>query len=394
MSGGLSRGRNTSRLVRWTIPGLAATTFIGVLAGCSSSGGNPSNGSSPAGGQESAASASGKDGGVAQAQSFVAKYAAPMTTFNLPALTSTPPRGKKIAVIVNNVPESHDILVGAQDAARLLGWTTIPITYDPSKPTGLQDAFAQAVQDDPDGVVTQAADTSAYSQAAKEFAAKHIPVVTSNTSDEVRPPVVANVTDARQVAIAGRITADYVIAQKGTAANVAMFNVPSFSILKAYETAFKTEYLRVCPSCKYTSVPVQAADIGTKVPAQVVSTVQSNPKINYAVMGFGTVSLGVAGALRTAGITNVKIVGEAPAVGNIAALLNGTEDMWVAFPLRGIGWKSVDALARQFSNESAAVDTTAPMPFRILTKSNVSAPAALPEVANYQDYFKHLWKVG
>jgi ribose transport system substrate-binding protein len=369
-----------------------AVIVCALLAACSSSGGGDGQANTTTSGSAAAAAEGGAH--TTEAAATVAKYSKPLTSFNLSPLSAAPPKGKRIVFVGNNTPNVHAIMVGAQEAAKALGWTLTPITFDPSKPTGTQDAFEQAVQDHPDAVVTAGEDRSQFAQAAQQFTAAGIPVVVSATTDGVAAPIIANVTDAAQTALAGRITANYVVAQKGSDADVAMFNVPSFSILKTYETAFRSEYLRLCPACKYKSVPVQITDIGTKVPAQVVSTLQTDPKINVAVMGFGTISLGVSAALRTAGITGVKIVGETPAVDNIAALSNGTEDMWVAYPLYGMGWKSVDALARKFSGESAAIDTSAATPFQILTKTNAPHPAAAPEVAGYQDYFRRLWHVG
>jgi ABC-type sugar transport system substrate-binding protein len=125
-----------------------------------------------------------------------------------------------------------------------------------------------------------------------------------------------------------------------------------------------------------------------------VSTVQTDPKINFAVMGFGTISIGVPAALRTAGVASVKIVGELPGVDNISSLLSGAEDMWVGAPLYGLGWKAVGALARHFNKESVDVESSAATPYQILTKDNAPKPAALPEVVSYEEYFKKLWLVG
>lgn len=358
---------------------LAMLAVVG-LAGCGASG--ETDGETAAGNAK-----------VDEAESFVEEWKTPPTSFELPPLESAPPRGKKVALVFNNIPESENIVVGAQEAAQALGWTTIPIIYDPSKPTGLQDAFAQAVAENPDAVVTAANDVTQFPQVAQKFAAKDIPVVTSSTADEVEQPIIANVLDSNQVALAGRITANHVVAEEGDNASVVMINIPSFSILATFEEAFKEEYLGLCPECDYKSVAVQADDVGTTVPAQVVSAVQTDPGINFVVMGFGNVALGVSGALQTAGISDVKIVGESPAIGNINALIKGTEDMWVAFPQFGFGWKSIDALARHFNNESVDIATSAPTPFQILTQDNVPEPATMPEVPNYQAYFKKLWHV-
>ncbi|MET7998945.1 substrate-binding domain-containing protein [Amycolatopsis sp. NPDC005232] len=358
-----------------------AAVSVGVLTACSSGAGGTSGGG---GGQAD----------VAGAKQFIAKYEAPQTSFNLSPLKSAPPRGKRIALVHNNTPNSHSNLVGEEAAAKALGWTAIPFVFDPGTPTGLQDAYAQALAANPDGVVTAGQDLKDFAPTARQLAAKNIPVVTSATADPVGPPLIANVTDASQTALAARIIANYIVAQKGADANVVMFNIPSFSILGVYETSFRDELHRLCPGCKFKSVPVQVTDIGTKLPAQVVSTVQTDPGVNYAVMAFGALATGVSGALRAAGITDVKIAGEAPDIQNIGNLANGSEDMWAGYPLIGMGWKSIDALARHFNGESPEIDTTAPAPFQILTKSNAPNPPVLPEVKDHENYFKSLWHVG
>jgi ribose transport system substrate-binding protein len=382
----IAKRRATSKR-GWTSAVIGAAASIVVVAGCSSSGG----GTSPTGSGSAAGGGSGAK--IAEAKAFSAKYAAPMKTFYLTPLTSAPEHGKKIVFVGNNTPNVHSEMVGAGEAVKALGWNLTPIVFDPSKPTGTDDAFAQAVAANPDGVITAGQDLSTFSKAAKEFKAKHIPVIISASADPVTPPVIANVNNGAQFDLAGRITANYVVAQKGKEADVAMFNVSSYTSLARYEAAFKTEYLRLCPTCKYKSVQVQIGDIGTKVPAQVVSTVQSDPKINFAVMGFGTISTGVPAALRTAGVSNVKIVGELPGVENISSLLNGSEDMWVGAPLYGLGWKAVDALARYFTKDPVGISTAAPTPYQTVTKANAPRPAALPEVVDYQQYFKKLWGV-
>jgi len=352
-----------------------------VMAGC----GSDSEGTS------SSSSSGGTD--TSAAQEGVAKYEAPMTSVDLPKLSKTPETGKKIVVIVNNLPESQYIKEGVVSAAEVLGWTAVPIVYDVASPTGVTAAFEQAVSENPDGVVTQAINATDYAEAAQQLADKGIPVVTSNTTDPVKDPIVANVTDAAQVASTGRLAADYVYAQQGDKASVAMFNIPSFPILTAYEDAFKDELAKLCPDCHYESHPVQAADIGTKVPTQVVSAVQRTPSINFAAMGFGAVATGVSGALASAGLSDVKVIGIAPTTENLTAVDKGTEDMWVALPITTIGWKSVDALARYFNGDDVEVATTAETPRQIIVQDNAAENLPRPEVGNYEDVFKELWLV-
>lgn len=368
--------RNLTRR-RYLVTCVAAATML-AMAGC---------------GSGSSADVGDVKADTAAANALVAMYSEPMTSFNLPALTKAPEPGKKIAIVVNNYPESGSIKDGAVEAAKVLGWTAIPIVYDAASPTGVTDAFTQAVDAAPDGVMTNGTNTTDYSAAAKALAEKNIPLVTSNTTDPIAAPVVANVVDGEQYKLAGKILAAYVIAQQGDKASVAMFNIPSFPILAVYEEAFKAEYLTLCPNCPYESIPLQPGDIGTKVPTQVVSAIQRTPSINFAAMGFGTVASGVSAALASAGLNDTKVIGVQPGAANIAAVSKGTEDMWVASPITGMGWKAMDAFARQFNGESVEPATEAELPYVIVTKANAdqNMPQAEVNGGDYTSIFSKLW---
>jgi ribose transport system substrate-binding protein len=356
-----------------------------VVSGCGSD--SDSGGSSGSGGSLGA--------DTAAAEAMVAKYGEPLTSVDLPPLTKTPEPGKKVIFVTNNIPESQYLAEGAVAGAELMGWEAENITYDAASPTGLTAAFQQALDEAPDGVMTNATNATDYAAAAKGFADAGIPVVTSNTTDPVEAPIIANVADPSQYELAGKIVASYVVAQKGDEASVAMFNIPSFPILEAYETAFKDEFLRLCPDCHYESHAVQPGDIGTKIPSQVVSAIQTDPSINFASMGFGAVGTGVSGALASAGITDTKIIGIQPTTENLEALSSGTEDMWLASPITGMGWKSVDALAREFNGEPVDVATSAQVPFVIVTKDNADdyKPRAEVNGGDYEDVFKPIWQI-
>jgi ribose transport system substrate-binding protein len=368
---------------RWSrecVVALATAALVISISGCGSSS-DSNNG-------DGTASAD-----VAAAKALVAKYSLPMTDVHLPPLENKPAPGKKVAIVVNSTPGALSLKDGVVAAAQALGWTAVPLVYDAAKPTGLTDAFAQAVDDAPDAVVTSALNQSDYAQAAASLKEKGIPVVTSTDTDPVEAPVIANVSDSASWAESGRVAAAYVISKLGAKASVAMFNIPSFPILKVYEDAFRDEYRSLCAGCHYESHPVQPGDIGTKVPTQVVSAVQRTPSINVALMGFGAVATGVSGALASAGLSDVKVLGISASIDNITALSKGTEEMWVGFPLTTLGWKSIDALARYFNHESLDVTTTVQTPIQVLTKANVGAHPELPEVVDYPEIFKKLWLI-
>lgn len=363
------------------VPAVATVALTAVaLAGCGSSGSDAGSG--------------GGDADTSAATAMVEKYMKPMTSpGDLPPLSTTPAPGKKVVVITNNSDAAVTLNKAAVDAAHVLGWTPIPIVYDAADPTGLTDAFAQAVADNPDGVITNSLEASDYAEAAGIFEERGIPVVTSNTTDKIAPPTIANIAPDSHLGLAGRVAAAWAVSNEGSDTSVAVFNVPSFPVLQTFEKDFKDEYNELCSGCHYETHAVQVSDLGSKVPTQVVSAVQANPSIKYVVMGFAGVSTGVSGALRAAGFADVKVIGVAASDATIAEVAAGTQDAWVCLPLGGMGWKSVDALARHFNGDDTSVSTS-DMPVQLITQDNVPDPPKNPDIVDMESVFEELWLIG
>lgn len=373
------------RSARWISVLAVSAAAAALAAGC---------GSSDGGDTSTATASTQSDGGarVDEAKQIVAQYSKAMDSVNLPPLSKQPPRDVRFVYAECSTPACHIIGEGATAAGKALGWNVKVVSYDPV-PDEIVRGFQQVVDLKPDVVGTSSVDATAYEEQMNALRAADVPVAVNNNTDEVGNGVIANVTNPEQIERSGRLVAAWVVAEEGDKANVAMFNIPDFPILVRYEAAFKQEYERLCPDCKYTSKAVTAADIGNALPGIVTSTIERTPGVNVAVMGFGDLTAGVPAALDTAGFGDVKITGISPSLPNLEALLNGEEDMWVAVPLRTIGWKTVDALARSVTGDPVDVATTADTPLQILTQDNAPDPAAQPEVVDYETQFKELWHV-
>jgi hypothetical protein len=64
---------------------------------------------------------------------------------------------------------------------------------------------------------------------------------------------VANVNGPDDQENYGKIVAAYVVAEAGSQADVAMFNIPDFPVLVPFQTGFEAEYKALCPECGYQS---------------------------------------------------------------------------------------------------------------------------------------------
>jgi ribose transport system substrate-binding protein len=227
-----------------------------------------------------------------------------------------------------------------------------------------------------------------------------IPVVADSIAGDPVPGVISTALDGdAQVQEWGKMVASQVVADSNGEANVAIFSITDYSILNVFTDAFTAQLESQCPDCKVQLVNQQVTDLGTKTPQSVVSTLQRDPTINYAVFSFGDLVLGVDAALRGASLQDqVTFAGQTPTPDNLQSLKDGDNSVWVGFPVQILGWRVLDTLARQFNGDDVAEADAAFMPTQLLNKDNIEA-AVLDEetgyyvgVADYQDQFKTLWK--
>jgi ABC-type sugar transport system substrate-binding protein len=144
-----------------------------------------------------------------------------------------------------------------------------------------------------------------------------------------------------------------------------------------------------------TTSTIQTADIGTPAATTaMVSTLQSNPRIKYAVPAIANLATGFPAALTQAGITGVKILGSVPDATAIKALQDRTTAMWVDQSSLIEGWTELDAVLRAIESGKTVTDTGGYL-LAMLTHANVPPGPGVPVYpANYAAEFEKLWHVG
>lgn len=277
-------------------------------------------------------------------------------------------------------------------AADVLGWKVERIIAGPT-PDKITEGWDLAVRNKPDAVFVTGFPKSTWAPQLKQLEDLGIPVVVCCTTDEPGEGVifVENGTDAAKVA--GKMQADWVVADTDGDANALYLNVPAYPILGAQVDGFTEEYKRLCPDCTMDTLDLNVADLGTPdLSASITGYLQSHPDVNYLVAGTDDALVGLPAALGAANITGLKAVGTAPSTVNLNLIANDQlEVATVSFPTAEIGWKAMDVIARNAAGDSLDADTP-PVPRRILTKDNIDDPDTLsPTISNYQDLFKELW---
>ena len=387
----------------------AGVLVVTMAAACSSGGGGSSSStsSSSASAASSTSSAStastpvaassggSASGGVAQAQKQLATYEDPNPTISLPALSAKPRRqdhrlrrlpagflpgnsaerpgggqgGRLDRARLQRRPHAGQLRVGderrrAEPRRRCVGIGILP--------------------------------NSAISSQLAALKAKHVPWVAVASPSPIGDDMIANFSSSPEIALSGKVMADWIIADAQGKANVAYFWDPTLTQHLPAKNAFVAEMGALCPGC---TVSVQTTSfstgIGTTDPAQIVSYLQRNPDTNYIVIGIGDATAGIPEALAAAGLASkVKIVTRLADTINFKDIQSGTEAMGVTEETYEIGWRMVDALARDFLGDSIACCTTPIGTVHVITKADLPASLTVPySVPGYQQFFLKAWQL-
>lgn len=360
------------------------------------------------GGGDGAASAAGASGPVsgedpgrvAEAQEFVQPFLNSPTQLNLSEpLSRKPDAGKTLIAISNGSPSNTVLDQAIKAACEVLGWEFKELVAGATAEEQ-QSAFSSAVQLKPDGISLSGIPRRTIAAGLEAAEAAGIAVSINASTDENGGAVFDTaIAGPEQLATWGKMVAAFMVAQSQGDQKIAIFDLPVYPILHEFVASFQDNVKTWCPGCDMTEVHQQGADIGTKTPGSVVSTLQRAPDTDWIVFDLGDLSTGVDASLRGAGMTGkVKVAGLTGTRENIKAVKDGTQHAWTAYPLHIVGWRVVDAFARKFNGDSLDATKNALLPTQLITQENVNSLVLDDEgnyvgVADYQEQFKRLWQV-
>jgi ribose transport system substrate-binding protein len=378
---------------------LAAGLLAAAVAACSTGSSTTSASSSPADpGTGSATSSS-----IAAAQAYAAPYLKAPTSIGITTkLKTKPAAGKLLVKLIYPTPTEQAASRYTAEAAALIGWKYKAITVA-ATPEGIQQAFDSALQLSPAPAVIEEAgyDVATFKTQLAEAKQRGIDVVTDSATAPAGPDGISATINAPAAAYTdGKIMAAYAIGESNGNVHAASFNISSITVINNFVTGFQAGLKEWCSSCTDMVVNQQESDLGTDLPQNVVSALQANPSVNYAVFSFGDMTEGVDQALRVAGLASkVKIIGQTADTSNIAAIKAGTEDAFVSFNNPLLGFETVDAAARLTEGMTEPASTASWLPEQIITKANVGSilvdsSGQYYGIQNYADDYKALWNVG
>jgi ribose transport system substrate-binding protein len=330
-----------------------AALIVGVLAlalaacGGGDSSTSGSTGETEATGSETTKSETGGSGGadIAAAKKVIAPYIGKPSPFPVTEKLKEVPTGAKIAYMNCGAPVCAIFYEGMSAAAKTMGVEVVNIKAGTAANT-VASAFDTAVTGDFQAVVVTAIPIELWSKQLKELQANEVPVITTGVTGTepygVESPQVAEPMDA----FMGELMANYAIAEFSPSTNYVYYNVPELPFSDLIEEKVKEVLSENCPECTLRTAKVPAAQLGNTAPNTVVSDLQANPDTEVAILSTEEIGIGLAPALRTAGI-EVKTIGQTPTPPNLEALKKGEQTSALGVDIAVLSWTLLDQAARE-----------------------------------------------
>jgi len=321
------------------------------------------------------------------------------------AASATPPTGKKVAWISCELPSCPEVGEDWPAIAKLLGWELKVINVKSFEPApGIQ----QALDWGANYIAISGSPIALYQAQFDAGIAKGVKFTSAYTTDAPQgvyggiEGLLTTVGDASYVEMAMKSFAPWIIADSNAEAKVVMVNIRDFPVLVAEENAMKAGLAAGCAKCTFDVIPVTIEDLGGgKVPQAVASYLQENPETNYVHFAFGGLPTGVSAALKTAGITNVKLVGGDFSAPNLQEVVDGTHSAWTSNPKAEASWVMAHAMVLDSLGDTYADERLGAQLQTFIVDTPEAAKAILDGggLQNWKgpktqaDQFKALWNI-
>lgn len=323
----------------------------------------------------------------------IKEFSAPVT-WPGPNDPVTPPKGKKITIVICGSQGITCVRVGngAKAAAQALGYQANVIDGR-SDPSVWNQAVQSAIADKSDGIVLAAVPAGLVAGGVAKAKKAGIPVAetlgVTGTPDEktdVSRPDVAKANSA------------WIARDSGGKANVLLLRDAEFPETETTAKLYPDELKKDCSGCSVSkSVNFTLALASQRLAGNVAQALQQNPNINYIITPFDTIVPFVSQGIRQAGKTGkVKMIGLGADPPSIQAIKSGDEAMSLGDPAEWIGWTAVDAIVRSLAKKDippadSVTQSSYVIPQRYVTKDNLAGADGWQGDFDYQSKFKELW---
>lgn len=296
--------------------------------------------------------------------------------------------GKKIFNIPNTsaVPYITAVDEEAKKVAERYGAIWVEYTNQ-GTPTEQTTGVDQAISQGANLILlSQGLNAELIKPALERAKAAGIPVVITHTyqtgtkvPDSVKDLVTTQITAPFNES--GRLSADWAIQETKGKGNILLLNSSEVPPSNGIIAAMKDELAAHCSACTVKEVNVPVADWATKIASTVQSEIQINPKLDYVLPVYdsmtlyvesGVVAAGKVGQVKTASFNGTPAVLKLLQGGNVVAMDVGEDITW-------LGWATMDQVGRVLTGATPIPEGNEHTPLKVISKENVDKTGTPPE---------------
>jgi ribose transport system substrate-binding protein len=370
--------------IGWLAVLVAALVAAVVVAGCGSS---DSDSESTQSGTTAAGSGGGSQG-LEAAEQVVAKYSERPTQIPISTPIGKPvPAGKTVVYLNCGLPTCAFQYGIIKEAAEVLGWSAKSVAND-GTPEGVDKAWEQVLAMKPDGVIYSGTPRAQIEKQLLQAEDEGITVAAYSVPDKVGDGIDFIAATFEDQKPASTMLAAWPVADSGEEPEIVLVNL-ALPILTYIKEEFHTEIPKFC-ECKVDDleIPLTATDSAQRI----ASYLRGHSSVKYLALTDNSLASGLPAALRSAGLSDVKVIGVAATPETLQQLAGEEISRIVSFPYYEILYSDVDAIARAEAGVPLLKAIEHPLPYWYITAENQeSTEQVFPLVKNYKEQFEKLW---
>ena len=350
------------------------------------------------GGADGGSSGKADDAAVSAAQKRLEPFLIPVADTKIEVdtpLDKKPPTGERVDVIRYNNPAAALYDQPMKDAGEALGWDVNIAAVDATDPQAIPNAMIRSVSEKADYIVVISSSIEATGTGMEAAKKAGIPVFFGAGVGEPKGEANGLYGNTQSNTLKNSVLGlvDMMIVDSKGTGSALLVNSPDFPQLAPIDDFAKTHVAEECKQCSLDLLPISAADLGGDVASKIVAKVRQNPDIKYVITVFSTLAIGLAPALKAAGLDDVAVYVNGAEKTDVELIRDGTYTAGSLYPLNNYPWLLFDQIARQSVGMDTLQEEHANLNMQIWTTDSVPDGETTWDPPNYQEEYKKLWQI-
>jgi ribose transport system substrate-binding protein len=340
------------------------------------------------------------EGGAEAARAEVARFLArPRFTAPGPAFDAArelPDRRIFEIPITSEVPFIGAVEKGMRQAAEEVG-AELVVYPNQGEPSQWAQGIRTAISRQADAILLLAQDPELVGPQIREAEAEGIPVIVLRTTGEGEAcPALGTACVPAPFEQAGRLEADWVIADSGGEANILVITSNDARSTRPLVRGLRAELAQKCPLCEARFVDVPIPEWANRIRTEVQSALVRDPEIDYVIPIYDSMSQYAVPAIEASRATERVRISTFNGTPFVLQMLQDEDvvAMDVGENLAWVGWASMDQAFRVIAGERPVRSERTPL--RVFQDRNVDQTGTPPRFdRGYGDAFvegyRKLW---